>query len=140
MGKKRVDRSQTGPGASPSGDSPFAALAGLRDALPEGEAPTTPAEAAPGAAQAASAKAVVRRERSGHGGKTVTRIEQLDHDAAGLEALAKRLKKALGCGARVEAGAIVLQGELEERAAAWLEAEGVAKRVVMATTRGKTSR
>ncbi len=96
-------------------------------------------EDAPVAKTDVAAKAVVRRERSGRGGKTVTLIEHLGWSAVELDALAKRLKKVMGCGARVEGDAIVLQGELEERAAAWLEAEGVAKHVVMATA-GKGKR
>ena len=62
---------------------------------------------------------VVRREKKGRGGKTVTRISGLgDQD---LPALARDLKRALGCGATVEEGDVLVQGAQVERAAAWLE-------------------
>lgn len=134
-GKGRIDRSTTGGDASAPADSPFAALAGLRAQLPEGEAPApvTDDPITDDKASVRSAKVVVRRERSGRGGKTVTLVEQLGWPPGELERLSKKMKKALGCGARVEGDAVLLQGDLEERAAAWLEAEQVAKRVVRAT-------
>ncbi len=79
-------------------------------------------------------KAVVRRERKGRGGKTVTLVEGLpDLGDAGWALLLTRLRKALGCGASSEASeagpVIVLQGDQGERAAALLRRLGV-KRVV----------
>ena len=64
--------------------NPFASLAPLRDSLPE--RPTARAATAPTASGAAGAqsggktyaRAVVRMERSGRGGKEATVIEQLD--------------------------------------------------------------
>lgn len=117
--------------------NPFAGLLG-------GDAPETPAAEAPeeppasgssGASSGASsaptprfgAKVVVRREKAGRGGKTVTRVSGLSPDH--LEALATRLKKSLGCGAKVEAPDLLLLGDVADRAVAWLEAEG-APRVV----------
>lgn len=136
MGNKRIDRSQTTPPANDRSASPFAALAGLREQLPAGDVPAAPSPAPPeGAAATQAKKVVVRRERAGRGGKTVTVVEQLGLDAPALTAMAKRMKKALGCGATVEGEALVLLGDLEERAAAWLEKEGVAKTVMMATKR-----
>jgi translation initiation factor 1 (eIF-1/SUI1) len=41
-----------------------------------------------------------------------------------LAALAKRMRKALGTGARVEDGQIVLQGDQRDVAGAWLSREG----------------
>ena len=114
MGKKRVDRSKAGPVDEAAAPSPFAALAGLRDQLPEGapadEPPSPQRESA--SEGASTAKAVVRRERAGRGGKTVTLIEQLALPDEALKALAKKMKKAMGCGATVEDSAIVLQGDL----------------------------
>jgi translation initiation factor 1 len=107
-------------------DSPFARLAALRDSLPAGEAP--PAPAPPKSASERSLfldKVVVRFTRKGHGGKTVTVVTGVAPHA--LAALAGELKRALGCGARVEDGAIVLQGELVERAVAFLEKKGAAR-------------
>jgi translation initiation factor 1 len=116
-------------------NNPFGALAGLRDALPPADAPSSePQSAATEPSSEADhavhrwGKIVVGREKKGRAGKTVTRIEGLP--AAELEDVAKRLKTALGCGAMVEGEALLLQGALVERARAWLEAAG-ARRVVI---------
>jgi len=79
-----------------------------------------------------SAKIVVRRERKGHGGKTVTVIEGVALPAARLDEVARRMRKALGCGSWVEDGRIVLQGDRAPAAEAWLRAAGAA-RVVRGT-------
>ena len=77
-------------------------------------------------------KVVVRMERKGHGGKTVTVVDGLTPlDARLREALARRLAKGLGCGARAEGLTVVLQGDHRERAESLLRAEG-ARRVVTA--------
>ncbi len=129
--KKRLDRSQSAPEGSLG--SPFAKLAALKGALPEGAPPNdgAPDEGA-SAPRAAARKLVVRRERSGRAGKTVTVVDGLALDDDGLRALAKDMKRALGCGATVEGGALVLQGDLEERAAAFLEQRDLG-RVVFGT-------
>lgn len=74
-----------------------------------------------------STKVVVRRERKGHGGKTVTVVEGLVLSPTDLEAVAKRMRKALGCGSWVDAAHVVLQGDRAPAAEAWLRANGVAK-------------
>ena len=74
-----------------------------------------------------SGKIVVRRERKGHGGKTVTVVDGLKLSIAQLETVARTLRKALGCGSRVEAGRVVLQGDLTTDVAAWLRAHGAAR-------------
>ena len=71
-----------------------------------------------------AAKLVVRRERKGHGGKTVTVVEGLALPAAKLEAVAKAMRKALGCGSWIEGGRIALQGDRPDAAAAWLTRHG----------------
>jgi len=134
MGKKK----RTDPAPSPAGrdapfHSPFAALGGLRASLPEGEPPR---EAAPGAVAPPPTdddawlrhKLVVRHERKGHGGKTVTRLEGVEGEQA-RQALARRLARVLGCGSRVEGEAVVLAGDLRPRLVAWLTAQG-ARRIV----------
>ncbi len=73
------------------------------------------------------ARVVVRRERKGHGGHTATVLEGLA--GLDLDALAKQLKRALGCGASVAEAAVVLQGDVADRACEWLEGQGV-RRVV----------
>jgi translation initiation factor 1 len=75
---------------------------------------------------------VVRHERKGHGGKTVTTVSGIDASPDSLSALAQVMRKALGCGARAEEGMIVLQGDLVERVRSWLETEG-APNVILGT-------
>lgn len=131
MAKKREDRSSQNAGGT--FDNPFAKLAGLKGALPTGPVEQPPDDVEPKAA-ALAGKIVVRRERAGRGGKTVTIIEGVALVGDALLDFAKELKKALGCGAAVEGSAIVLQGEHEERARELLVAKG-AKQVVLGTKR-----
>ena len=65
-------------------------------------------------------KIVVRKEQKGRSGKTVTIIEGIELGEAGLKTLAKKMRKSLGCGAHIEDGNIVLQGDLVERARKWI--------------------
>jgi translation initiation factor 1 len=105
-----------------------------------GLAPTdaaAPAAAAPGNARPAAAssdplvalrgyaRVVLRREKQGRGGKTVTVVEGLT--AALAEAALKPLKGSLGCGAVLEGENVVLQGDQTARAAQFFEARGVKK-------------
>jgi translation initiation factor 1 len=124
------------PQPASGGDSPFAIAlrkAGLAVPHPSPAAPPAAPSARPPAEErvdlARCGKLVVRRERKGHGGKTVTRVEGLEAGPAALESLARDLRKALGCGATVDDDAVVLQGDLTERAGDWLRARG-ATRVV----------
>jgi translation initiation factor 1 len=109
----------------PNPSSPFAQLEALRSSLPVG-VPASQA-AAPDAKPRGPARAVVRMERKGRGGKEVTVIEKLGLGADALEDWCKALKKALGCGGSVDGEMIVLQGDLRERVPAVLTARGVAK-------------
>jgi translation initiation factor 1 len=104
-------------------NNPFAALEQLRDQLPKGTA--APTRATPPAK--GPARAVVRMERKGRGGKEVTVVEKLGLKPADLEQWCKDLKQALGVGGTVDADMIVLQGDLRERVAAVLEKKGVSK-------------
>jgi len=79
---------------------------------------------------AKAGKIVVRRERKGRGGKTVTLVSGIERPPAELERIAKTMRKALGCGSTVEAGTIVLLGDIVPRAQAWLQAHG-ATRIVL---------
>lgn len=74
---------------------------------------------------AAHERIVVRRERKGHGGKAVTIAEGPGLCAQDLSALAREAARALGAGARVEEGALVVQGEQTERLIAWLNSRGL---------------
>ena len=73
------------------------------------------------------AKIVVRRERKGHGGKTVTVIDGLGLSLAQLEAVARQMRKALGCGSWVDGGRVLLQGDFAPSAETWLRRHGAAR-------------
>ncbi|MEL6428381.1 MAG: translation initiation factor [Planctomycetota bacterium] len=127
---KRIDPSR-GPGKDGGGltHSPFAALrgrAGDAASVPGSGGADADGSPEPDDAHRASSgsgeRVEVRRERKGRGGKTVTQLRWLCGGAEDLTETARSLGAALGTGARVEeGGAIVLQGDLVERAARWLE-------------------
>ena len=101
-------------------DSPFASLEKLREGLPVGPEQKAPAPKGP-------ARAVVRMERKGRGGKEATVIEKLGLPVVELETWCRELKQALGCGGSVEGDAIMLQGDLRTRVPEVLTKKGVAK-------------
>lgn len=106
--------------------SPFASLATLRDALPEGTASAAPAPAKEPAPKG-PARAVLRFERKGRGGKEVTVVEQLGLVGEPLETLARSLKQALGVGGTVEGETVVLSGDVRDRLRPLLTKHGVRK-------------
>jgi translation initiation factor 1 len=128
-------REKAPPDAGPPG--PFnAALAGLAarmGGLPPApvSAPAAPLPSAKPPGRPPPARAVVRMERAGRGGKIVTVVEKLDLRPGELATWLGELKRALGCGGVIEDGALVLQGDTRERVGAWLEKRGV-KRVTVA--------
>lgn len=99
-------------------NNPFGSLDSLRRKLPEGAAPARPTEQVP-------ARAVVRLERKGRGGKEVTIVSHLALKPDRLAVWLKGLKNELGCGGNVEDDLLVLQGDQRERAKAALLARGV---------------
>lgn len=110
--------------------SPFAALGALRASLPDvpvpeasssssTNEPKTPARFAP--------KVVVRKEKKGHGGKTVTLLSGVLSTA--LDEVCGMLKSRLGVGARIEGEDIVVQGDLGDRVVVVVEQLG-AKKIV----------
>lgn len=105
-------------------NNPFQILQGKRDSLPQGPA-SGPDRPAPG--PKGPARAVVRMERKGRGGKEVTVVEGLTLPAKELERWLKALKGALGCGGVVEGDSLVLQGDHRDRVPALLEERGVRK-------------
>ncbi len=123
---KRDKKEEAAPPPGPF-NNPFAALAAKREVLP----PAPPAPVAPPAAKKPEpkgpARAVVRMERKGRGGKEVTVVEHLELPANQREVWLKALKNSLGCGGVVEGEALVLQGDQRERLPALLEARGVRK-------------
>ena len=107
--------------------SPFAALAAMREQLPEGAAPPAPSAdpQPPPSPTRGPARAVVRYQRKGRGGKEVTIVEQLGLTAEVLDEWCRELKRSLGCGGHVEDGALVFGGDQRARLPGMLEAKGV---------------
>ncbi len=130
MAKKRPPVGDT----SPLQNNPLSSLGELADRVGEGPAPAAEPVATRPRSKAKPAplggKIVIRKQRKGHGGKTVTCVEGLRLAQDELEALAKEMRVALGCGGHVDGDMLVLAGEQAPRAEAWLRAHG-AKRVVV---------
>jgi translation initiation factor 1 len=106
-------------------DDPFNnPFAKLKLDLPPGKPPPEPK------APKGPARAVVRMERKGRGGKEVTAVEQLELKPAELQSWLKELKNALGCGGAIEGEAIVLQGDQRKRLPKILTDKGVRKVIV----------
>ncbi len=103
--------------------NPFAALAGLKDKLPEGKPPPPIVEKE----RKGPARAVVRLERAGRSGKEVTIVSHMELSLRERDVWLKALKTSLGCGGQVEGDTLVLQGDQRERAPALLEKRGVKK-------------
>ena len=115
--------SEPAAGASPPlTANPFAKLEALREKLPSKEGPT-PAVIV--RTPKGPARAVVRYEKKGRGGKMVTAVEKLGLSPAELERWCSELKRELGCGGVVEDDAIILQGDLRPRLHAILTRRGV---------------
>ena len=107
--------------------NPFDALRALRESMPDPPAPPAPEPPAPPSRTPSIARAVVRLERSGRGGKEVTVIDHLNLTADQRAAWLKAFKAALGCGGIVEEDRLVLQGDQRERLRPLLTARGVKK-------------
>lgn len=108
-------------------NNPFAAA--LKDKVASA-APTPVVKAADGTETKrvpGPARAVVRMERKGHGGKEVTVVEQLGLPERDLERWLKALKGQLGCGGTVNGTSLVLQGDHRERLRELLLERGVKK-------------
>ncbi len=129
MGKRPKEPREAAP--TPRFHAPFEALRarlGGQDApAPPAAVPPAPAPSPPPPDRPAPARAVVRFERKGRGGKAVTVVEKLGLPARELDAWLGELKRALGCGGQVEGDALVLQGDLRDRVRALLDARGVRK-------------
>lgn len=116
-------------------NNPFDALKALRATMPDppapdaGAAPTSQTASATAPARSV-ARAVVRMERAGRGGKEVTVVDHLALPARELESWLKALKGQLGCGGVIEGERLVLQGDHRKRLPALLERRGVKKVVI----------
>lgn len=110
-------------------NNPFDKLKDLRDALPPGPEPKKPEPPPDPMAKALKGKITVRHERKGRGGRTVTVVSGIGLPDVHLEALCREMKKGMGCGATVEDGAVILQGEIMDRALEWLTKRGATRLV-----------
>ncbi len=126
--KKRPKKIDTSGTTSSTKDSGFRPFAGLLGKIPASDvaAPVKPEAPSPSPAAADFAtirRVILRREKKGRAGKTVTRLEGVP---AELQAdLLKRLKKTLGCGGILEEGDIVLLGSLVDRGVSTLSEMGI---------------
>lgn len=93
--------------------------------LPEGTA-AEPEEKVEGRSPSPkrTGKVVLRRERKGRKGKTVTLVEGLEEKGKEMEETARQLRRDLGCGSHVEGTVVVLQGDQVERGEAWFRKKG----------------
>jgi translation initiation factor 1 len=108
---------------SPGGD-----IAATKNEKPESSGQQRVKPESPETVEKPIREAILRRESAGRGGRTVTVVDvrpPLDADAA--MNLAKNMRKGLGCGSHVEGGRIILQGDIGDRAEAWLAKNGVKK-------------
>ncbi|MBK6919033.1 MAG: translation initiation factor [Deltaproteobacteria bacterium] len=126
MAKRRVPPPALAP-ASGLTSNPFAALADRRDVAPEGEAPAVPEAAAQPVVLRGPARAIVRYERAGRGGKEATVVERLGLSTADAQTWCRELKRQLGCGGGVEGEDLVFAGDQRTRLARLLDARGVAR-------------
>ena len=124
--KKKTKKVSTEAPSNTASTSLGGLLAGL------GFSASEPAEVAPVVESAAGelelsrqGRLVLRMERKGRGGKTVTVLSGLVGTTDQVDGVARTLKKALGTGARVEGGEVVIQGDVRERLRAWLAERGV---------------
>lgn len=109
------------PSAQPLTANPFAALE--MSGLPPGtDAASAPEPEAP----AKKGRIVLRREKSGRGGKTVVIAGEFapHFSAADLADFAKRAKQVCGCGGMVAGREIELQGDDPVRVRRFFEGEG----------------
>ncbi len=72
----------------------------------------------------AKPQALLRLERKGRGGRSVTVVDGLPRNRAFVAALARDLRKACGSGGTVLESAIEIQGDQRERLRALLAAKG----------------
>jgi translation initiation factor 1 len=104
--------------------NPFAAL----DLGPLREGTSAPTPAAPAPKMKPTERLLLRRSTAHRGGKTVLVLEGFSPawNAPKLESLLHELKTSLGCGGKVEARTLELQGELANRLQPLLESRGFA--------------
>ncbi len=123
MSKRSGKKAKAKPDGEGFANNAFGGLAGLEGNLQSTPSPTQAvAKSAPPPKPRFPNKLVVRMEKKGRRGKTITRISGVP--TRELSALCKEMKKALGCGGTTEEADLVLLGNLVERVACWLESAG----------------
>jgi translation initiation factor 1 len=93
---------------------------------PDCGAPTAACRCAAGGEEAVPVRivAILRMEKAGRGGKTVTVVAGLPRNAGFLKGLCAELKRACGSGGAVGDGTIEIQGEARDRVRAHLRSKG----------------
>src|SRR5688500_18643320 len=81
-------------------NNPFAQLGGNASAAAKPDPPPRPSSDA--IDWTTQPKIIVRHERKGRAGKTVTLVQKLEAPPEALQKLAEKLRKSLGCGGQVE--------------------------------------
>lgn len=99
-----------------------------------GASPPTPAEApalpqadhppSPAYDLSLCTQIVLAISRKGRRGKTVTLLSGLEFSPEQLAELARHLRRGLGVGTTVDGDQVALQGDIRERVADWLRAQG----------------
>ncbi|MGA1206066.1 MAG: translation initiation factor [Opitutales bacterium] len=119
MGRKR-ERINTSGEASFSQDNPFGALGdlGLPEAAPRPQAPEPEPTVKP------RETLLLRRLKSGKGGKIVTEVSGFDADPDSMDRLLKQLQGQLGAGGTRKGKVLELQGECRDRIKPLLESKG----------------
>ena len=104
--------------------NPFASL----DLGPLREAPDTPTPTQSAPKKEPKEQLLLRRSTAQRGGKTVLVLDGFSTawNTTKLQSLLHELKKSLGCGGKVEARTLELQGELADRLQPLLESRGFA--------------
>ena len=72
----------------------------------------------------------VRRDASGRKGKVVTLVEGFQGGPRALDELGARLKRHCGAGGSVKDGLILVQGDVRQKASAFLSAQGYKVRTI----------
>jgi uncharacterized repeat protein (TIGR03833 family) len=117
----------TGPTSKQSAAFANTPFAGLARASQHTVRPPSPAVTGPTTPQShhqptALPRITLHHESVGRSGKVVTRMAGVPREL--LDIVAGRLRKALGCAARVDDADVLLEGSLKDRAGAWLHGIG----------------